>query len=114
MCFESFYASFSPSLHPVTHRSFAYSQCHRYVLLLPALLFQLPGLFTSFFSPIGFLWCSHTSYGITLYFLLPLSVKLIAHVPQGVQQNILIRLNDLSPLTPEEWDLAHEHAGAHG
>src|SRR5712691_12840525 len=74
MRFESFYASFSPSLHPVTHRSFAYSQCHSYVLLLPALLFQLPGLFPSFFSPIGFLWCSHTSYGITLYFLLPLSV----------------------------------------
>src|SRR5712692_9394843 len=75
MRFESFYASFSPSLHPVTHRSFAYSQCHSYVLLLPALLFQLPGLFPSFFSPIGFLWCSHTSYGITLYFLLPLSVS---------------------------------------
>src|SRR5438132_6359363 len=75
MRFESFCASFSPSLHPVTHRSFAYSQCHSYVLLLPALLFQLPGLFTSFFSPIGFLWCSHTSYGITLYFLLPLSVN---------------------------------------
>src|SRR5260221_3402306 len=74
MRFESFYASFSPSLHPATHRSFAYSQCHSYVLLLPALLFQLPGLFPSFFSPIGFLWCSHTSYGITLYFLLPLSV----------------------------------------
>src|SRR5216683_1067845 len=75
MRFESFYASFSPSLHPVTHRSFAYSQCHSYVLLWPALLFQLPGLFPSFFSPIGFLWCSHTSYAITLYFLLPLSVR---------------------------------------
>src|SRR5579864_8893667 len=75
MRFESFYASFSPSLHPVTDRSFAYSQCHSYVLLWPALLFQLPGLFPSFFSPIGFLWCSHTSYGITLYFLLPLSVS---------------------------------------
>src|SRR6266436_9100885 len=75
MRFEGFYASFSPSLHPVTHRSFADSQCHSYVLLLPALLFQLPGLFTSFFSPIGFLWCSHTSYAITLYFLLPLSVN---------------------------------------
>src|SRR5258708_1740213 len=74
MRFESFYASFSPSLHPLTHRSFAYSQCHSYVLLWPALLFQLPGLFPSFFSPIGFLWCSHTSYASTLYFLLPLSV----------------------------------------
>src|SRR5258707_11881621 len=74
MRFESFYASFSPSLHPVTHRSFAYSQCHSYVFLEPALLFKLPGLFPSFFSPIGFLWCSHTSYVITLYFLLPLSV----------------------------------------
>src|SRR6266436_549937 len=74
MRFEGFYASFSPSLHPVTHRSFADSQCHSYVLLWPSLLFQLPGLFTSFFSPIGFLWCSHTSYAITLYFLLPLSV----------------------------------------
>src|SRR6266852_4749142 len=83
MRFESFYASFSPSLHPVTHRSFAYSQCHSYVLLLPALLFQLPGLFPSFFSPIGFLWCSHTSYGITLYFLLPLSVSRICNPLHG-------------------------------
>src|SRR5216683_8106694 len=74
MRFEGFYASFSPSFHPLTHCSFAYSQCDGYVLLWPALLFYLPGLFASFFSPIGFLWCSHTSYRITFYFLLPLSV----------------------------------------
>src|SRR5438874_6165555 len=74
MRFEGFYASFSPSFHPVTHCSFTDSQGDRYVFLLPALLFQLPGLFASFFSPIGFLWCSHTSYAITLYFLLPRSV----------------------------------------
>src|ERR1700738_1962717 len=76
MRFEGFDASFSSSFHPLTHRSFADSQGHRDVLLWPALLFQLPGLFPSFFSPIGFLWCSHTSYRITLYFLLPLSVGL--------------------------------------
>src|SRR5438105_11128624 len=75
MRFEGFYASFSPSFHPVTHCSFTDSQGDSYVFLLPALLFQLPGLFASFFSPIGFLWCSHTSYSITLYLLLPRSVK---------------------------------------
>gem|GEM_PF-3658444 len=63
-----------PRAHPMAHCSFAYSQRNGYVFLLPPLLFQLPGLFASFFSPIGFLWCSHTSYPITLYFLLPLSV----------------------------------------
>src|SRR5579864_3022664 len=90
MRFESFYASFSPSLHPVTDRSFAYSQCHSYVLLWPALLFQLPGLFASFFSPIGFLWCSHTSYGITLYFLLPLSVRTAFNQPQAQSQSHML------------------------
>ena len=103
MRFESFYASFSPSLHPVTHRSFAYSQCHRDVLLLPALLFQLPGLFTSFFSPIGFLWCSHTSYGITLYFLLPLSVaaskKSLQSAPPSLTQRRAV-INELREKFP--------------
>jgi hypothetical protein len=42
---------------------------------LPALLFELAGLHSSFFSPIGFSWCSHTSYCIILYFSLPSSVK---------------------------------------
>ncbi|MFL5653690.1 MAG: tyrosine-type recombinase/integrase, partial [Ktedonobacteraceae bacterium] len=39
-----------------------------------AFLFELPRLFASFFSPISFLWCSHTSYFNTLYFSLPRSV----------------------------------------
>jgi hypothetical protein len=42
---------------------------------LPALLFELAGLHSSFFSPIGFSWCSHTSYCIILYFSLPSSVN---------------------------------------
>src|SRR5205823_3894823 len=66
--------SFSPSFDPVAHRSLAYSQCDGYVFLLPAFLFQFPRSFASFFSPIGFLWCSHASYRITLDFLLPMSV----------------------------------------
>jgi hypothetical protein len=33
--------------------------------------FQFPGAFASFFSPISFLWCSHTSYSSILY--LPLT-----------------------------------------
>src|SRR5438876_11201023 len=74
MRFEGFFASFSPSLDPVAHRSLAYSQSHGYIFLLPAFLFQFPRAFSSFFSPIGFLWCSHTSYRITLDFLLPMSV----------------------------------------
>lgn len=37
----------------------------------------------------------------------------IGRVPQGVQKNILIRLNDVSPLRPEEWDRAHQNAGAY-
>src|SRR5258708_38078966 len=99
MRFESFYASFSPSLHPVTHRSFAYSQCHSYVLLWPALLFQLPGLFPSFFSPIGFLWCSHTSYASTLYFLLLLSVNAAYSMQNGERERSLGEANqNSSPL----------------
>src|SRR6266581_963211 len=74
MRFEGFFASFSPSLDPVAHRSLAYSQSHGYVFLLPAFLFQFPRSFSSFFPPIGFLWCSHASYRITLDFLLPRSV----------------------------------------
>jgi heme exporter protein D len=42
--------------------------------LLPPFLFQFPGAFAPFFSPIGFLWCSYASYRITLVFLLPTSV----------------------------------------
>src|SRR5438477_5095263 len=75
MRFEGFFASFSPSFDPVAHRSLAYSQCDGYVFLLPAFLFQFPRSFASFFSPIGFLWCSHASYRITLDFLLPRSVS---------------------------------------
>lgn len=74
MRFEGFFASFSPSLDPVAHRSLTYSQCHGYIFLLPAFLFQFPRAFSSFFSPIGFLWCSHSSYRITLDFLPPMSV----------------------------------------
>src|SRR5712692_1028045 len=71
---EGLYSSFSPSFEPLTYRPLADSQCDRNVFLLPAFLFQLPRSFASFFSPIGFLWCSHTSYSITLYFSLPTSV----------------------------------------
>src|SRR2546421_3126595 len=53
MGFEGFFASFSPSFEPLTDRSRASSQRSRNVLLLPAFLFQLPRLFSSFFSPIG-------------------------------------------------------------
>jgi hypothetical protein len=31
------------------------------------LLFEFPCLFASFFSPIGFLWCSHASHFIIVY-----------------------------------------------
>src|SRR5260370_13276647 len=71
---EGLYSSFSPSFEPLTYRPLADSQCDRNVFLLPAFLFQLPRSFASFCSPIGFLWCSHTSYSITLYFSLPTSV----------------------------------------
>ena len=54
-------ASFSPSFEPLTDRPPTSSQHSSNVLWLPALLFQLPSSFPSFFSPIGFRWCSHTS-----------------------------------------------------
>src|SRR5512135_2926701 len=79
MGLEGFYASCSPSFEPLTHCPFTDSQCAGYILLLPALLFQLPGSHPSFFSPIGFSWCSHTSYGFILYFLLPISVMWLYH-----------------------------------
>jgi hypothetical protein len=54
--------------------------------LWPAFLFPFPGSFASFFSPIGFLWCSHASYAITLDFLLPMSVA-FCHAPIFSGQN---------------------------
>src|SRR5581483_2089251 len=77
MRLQRFYSCCSPSFEPLTHRPFTHSQCDCNVFLLPALLFELPGSHPPFFSPIGFLWCSHTLYGITLYFLLPRSVAML-------------------------------------
>src|SRR6266566_9854403 len=74
MRFEGLYASFSPAFEPLTDCPLTDSQRYRDILLLPTLLFQLPRSFPSFFSPIGFLWCSHASYRTTLYFPLPRSV----------------------------------------
>src|SRR6266700_2186333 len=74
MRFEGLYASFSPAFEPLTDCPLTDSQRYRDILLLPTLLFQLPRSFPSLFSPIGFLWCSHTSYSSTLYFPLPRSV----------------------------------------
>src|SRR6266566_10061066 len=75
MRIEGLYASFSPSFEPLTDCPLTDSQRYRDILLLPTLLFQLPRSFPSFFSPIGFLWCSHASYRTTLYFPLPRSVS---------------------------------------
>src|SRR5436309_8043681 len=74
MRIEGLDASCSPSFDPLTDRPFTHPQRYRDILLLPTRLFQLPRSFASFFSPIGFLWCSHTSYLTTLYFPLPRSV----------------------------------------
>src|SRR5438105_13668338 len=74
MRIEGLYASCSPSFDPLTDRPFTHPQRYRDILLLPTRLFQLPRSFASFFSPIGFLVCSHTSYLTTLYFPLPRSV----------------------------------------
>src|SRR5437764_1149894 len=76
MRIEGLDASCSPSFDPLTDRPFTHPQRYRDILLLPTRLFQLPRSFPSFFSPIGFLWCSHTSYLTTLYFPLPRSVEL--------------------------------------
>src|SRR5438270_4982557 len=75
MRIEGLDASCSPSFDPLTDRPFTHPQRYRDILLLPTRLFQLPRSFASFFSPIGFLWCSHTSYLTTLYFPLPRSVS---------------------------------------
>jgi hypothetical protein len=74
MRFEGFETFFSPSFEPFADRSLTDSQRNSNILLLPALFFQLLGSFPSFFSPIGFLWCSHASYLSTLYLSLPRSV----------------------------------------
>src|SRR5437764_5200791 len=84
MRIEGLYASCSPSFDPLTDRPFTHPQRYRDILLLPTRLFQLPRSFASFFSPIGFLWCSHTSYLTTLYFPLPRSVSFKDCVIHGV------------------------------
>src|SRR2546421_8728157 len=71
MRIEGLYASFSPSFEPLTDCPLTDTQRYCDILLLPPLLFELPCSFASFFSPIGFLWCSHTSYFTTS--LLPLA-----------------------------------------
>src|SRR5713226_2986032 len=74
MRFQGFETSCSPSFEPLTYGSFTDSQCFRDILLFPILFFQTPGAFAPFFSPIGFLWCSHASYFSILYLLPPRSV----------------------------------------
>ncbi len=37
--------------------------------------------------------------------------QLLNKLPVATQKNLLIRLHDQSPLTPEEWDLARKHGG---
>src|SRR5947209_7236062 len=74
MSIEGFNSLLSPSFEPLTHRSLAHSQGHRDILLFPALFFQAPCPFASFFSPIGFFWCSHTSY-FTTSLLLPAEIS---------------------------------------
>jgi hypothetical protein len=67
-------ASFSPSFDPVAYCPLADPQSSGDIFLLPTFLFQFTRSFPSFFSPIGFLWCSHASYCLILYFFLSRSV----------------------------------------
>src|SRR5579885_3078130 len=53
------FSPFSPAFHPLADRSFADPQSLCDLVLLPSLPLEVPGLFASFFSPIGFSWCSH-------------------------------------------------------
>src|SRR5581483_495801 len=62
MRFEALISFLSPVFHPLADRPFGDSQRHCDVLLFPSGLFQFPGAFAPLFSPIGFLWCSHTSF----------------------------------------------------
>ena len=39
------------------------------------------------------------------------ALKLVGKLPREARRNILERLNDQSPLTPEEWDIAKAHGG---
>src|SRR5437868_2238067 len=94
MCFEGFNASFPPSFEPLTDSPLTDSQRSSNVFLLPAFLFQLPRLFASFFSPISFLWCSHTSYLSTLYLSLPRSVSYGQQLDDTQFQSIRLRSSD--------------------
>src|SRR5437763_16896269 len=100
MGFEGLDTSFSPSFEPLTDCPLTDSQCSRYLLLLPALLFELPGLHSSFFSPIGFSRCSHTSYFSILYFRLPRSV--IAHIANDSTRGHYISALTLPPHSHQE------------
>ncbi len=92
MRLEGFCASFSPSFDPVAYCPLADPQSSGDIFLLPTFLFQFPRSFPSFFSPIGFLWCSHASYCLILYFFLSRSVvfdPLITLTPQEVAESAL-------------------------
>src|SRR6266699_6227796 len=71
---QSLHSLLPPSFEPLADGSFARSQGHCDVLLFPPVFFQTPSAFAPFFSPIGFLWCSHASYSTILYLLPPRSV----------------------------------------
>src|SRR6266700_2081795 len=93
MRLEAFFASFSPSFDPVAHRSLTDSQCSGDVFLLPTFLFQFPRSFPSFFSPIGFLWCSHASYCLILDFFLSRSVNVTTSLKSCSSSSISCKNN---------------------
>jgi hypothetical protein len=75
MRFERFLPSFSGTFHPLAHCALYHPQSLRDLFLAPSRLFPFPDANAPLFSPISFLWGSHTLFSrpVTLTFSLSLT-----------------------------------------
>lgn len=92
MPLEGFFSAFSSAFDPLACRPLADTQCSCDIFLFPSLLLGFPCLFTPVFSPIGFLWCSHTSFSrlaaltLSLSLARPIVLREPIRLSSGVQK----------------------------
>jgi hypothetical protein len=59
---KGFFPPVSSAFDPLAHLSLCYPHRHRDIFLFPSLLFQFSCEVAPLFSPIDFLWCTHTPF----------------------------------------------------